>query len=173
MKLSVPALALLLAVTAVGCDTANDTAADTTAAAYILADADLVTFRYAASAKGVLRDLAYDDRTYTVLAPTNEAFTATAAEQEVDLTDVLGRPDLGRILLVHVIRDQSLAAADLTDGQQIQTESGTVLTVVMEGERVGFDADGDSQADAYISTGDISASNGMVHKVDAVFVSAE
>ena len=173
MKLSAPVLTLLIAFAAVGCDTATETSSDTTAAAVILSDADLVTFRYAASATGALRPMAYDDQTFTVLAATNEAFAAAAEERGVGMSDVLGRPDMSRIVRTHVIRDQSLAAADLTDGQQIVTEAGATLTVVLDGARVGFDMDADGQADAFIATADIAASNGVIHKVDRVFVPAE
>ncbi|MEM7786307.1 MAG: fasciclin domain-containing protein [Bacteroidota bacterium] len=172
MKFSVPALALLLSVTAVGCDSA-DTASNTTAAAVVLGDDDLVTFRYATSAVGILRDLAYDDQTFTVLAATNDAFVATSAEDGLGVDDILGRPDIQQVLNVHVIRDQVLMAADLSNGQQITTEAGATLRVVIDGERVGFDADGDGQADAFVEAADLTASNGVVHKVDGVFVASE
>lgn len=175
MKIFAPALTLLIAFAAVGCDTATEAPEGTsdTAAALIMSDADLVTFRYAASATGTLRQMAYDDETFTVLAATNDAFATAAQERGVGMSDVLGRPDMGRIMRIHVIKGQSLAAADLTDGQEITTEAGATLVVRIEGERIGFDADADGQADAYIASADIAASNGTIHKVDHVFVPAE
>lgn len=170
MKLSIPTLALLLAFTAVGCDSGS-AVQSTTAAALITQDDDLFIFRNATAATGTLQALNDEAQDYTVLAATNDAFIASAGGLSVH--DFLGRPDMSRVLRTHVISGQSLAAADLANGQQITTVAGATLTVVLEGDRVGFDANGDAQADAYISAADIEASNGVIHKVDHVFAPAQ
>lgn len=60
-------------------------------------------------------------------------------------------------------------AADLTDGWG-SWRARAVLTVVIDGDCFGFDADVDGTADACVSTADISASNGVIHRVDRGFV---
>lgn len=171
MKLSIPAFALLLAFTAVGCDSGS-AGPSTTAAAVISREADLTTFRGASYASGALGTMNDYTQEYTVLAATNEAFTASASDVNVSVSDILGRPDMKQITFVHVIRGASLRAADLTNGQELTTVAGKTLTVVLEGDRVGFDVNGDAQADAFVSAADIEASNGVIHKVDRVFLSA-
>lgn len=172
MKLSVPALTLLIAFVGVGCDSSASVGLSTTAAAVINRDAELTTFRGVAYGTSVMGSLNSSQAEVTVLAATNDAFTNSASDFDLSVGDIVGRPDIEDILFVHVI-DGEMMAADLTDGQEIMTRAGTALTVVVEADRIGFDANADGTADAYVSTSDIDASNGVVHKVDRVFVPAQ
>jgi len=104
---------------------------------------------------------------YTVFAPTNDAFAA--------LLGVIGQDDLNsipegvieRILKYHVISGAALMSTDLSDGQ----EAGTILGAD-DKITVGTDGMGVTINGANVSMADIEASNGIIHVVDAVLVPA-
>jgi len=102
---------------------------------------------------------------YTVFAPTNDAFTA--------LLGVIGQTSLNdipesvieRLLKYHVIAGASLKSTDLTDGQMAATllSADDKITVGINGTAVKINQ-------ANVITANIEASNGVVHIVDAVLV---
>ena len=112
-----------------------------------------------------LVDALDSDGSYTVFAPTNDAFTA--------LLGVIGQTSLNdvpesvieRLLKYHVIAGASLMSTDLTDGQQAETLLGAddKITVGIDGASVTING-------ANVTTADIEASNGIVHVIDAVLV---
>nr|WP_317040406.1 fasciclin domain-containing protein [Hymenobacter coccineus] len=62
----------------------------------------------------------------------------------------------------------SYKAASLTDGQQLKTVQGEMLTVKKQGESVMIvDAKGGS---ATVEKADITTTNGVVHSIDAVLM---
>jgi transforming growth factor-beta-induced protein len=105
------------------------------------------------------------DGSYTVFAPTNDAFAA--------LLGVIGQTSLNdvpesvieRLLKYHVIAGASLMSADLTDGQQAATllSADDKITVGIDGSSVTING-------ANVTTADVEASNGIVHILDAVLV---
>ena len=105
------------------------------------------------------------DGSYTVFAPTNDAFAA--------LLGVIGQTSLNdvpesvieRLLKYHVIAGSSLMAADLTDGQQAATllSADDKITVGIDGTSVTING-------SDVTTADVEASNGIVHILDAVLV---
>jgi transforming growth factor-beta-induced protein len=105
------------------------------------------------------------DGSYTVFAPTNNAFVA--------LLGVIGQTSLNdvpeavieRLLKYHVIAGASLMSTDLTDGQQAATllSADDKITVGIDGTSVKING-------ANVTTADIEASNGIVHILDAVLV---
>jgi transforming growth factor-beta-induced protein len=105
------------------------------------------------------------DGTYTVFAPTNEAFTA--------LLGVLGQTSLSdipegvieRLLKYHVISGASLMSTDLSDGQMAATilSGDDKITVGISGSIVSING-------AKVITANVEATNGIVHIVDAVLV---
>jgi transforming growth factor-beta-induced protein len=105
------------------------------------------------------------DGSFTVFAPTNDAFTA--------LLGVIGQTSLGdvpksvieRLLKYHVISGASLMSTDLTDGQQAATllSADDKITVGIDGTSVTING-------ANVTTADVEASNGIVHILDAVLV---
>ena len=57
-------------------------------------------------------------------------------------------------------------AADLQDGQELETVQGGKLQVSVEGDTVRV-------GDATVVMADVDASNGVVHVIDAVLMPAE
>jgi transforming growth factor-beta-induced protein len=103
------------------------------------------------------------DGTYTVFAPTNDAFTAIlAAIGQSSLDDV---PDgvLRTILEYHVISTAAIMSGDLSDGQTADAVSGEQITVKIDGSDVFI-------SDAKVALPDVEASNGVVHVMEDVMV---
>lgn len=98
---------------------------------------------------------------FTVFAPTNDAFASIQ-----DTVDTLLMPenkdDLKSVLTYHVVPGE-LKAADLTDGQELETVNGEKLTVSVNGDTVKV-------GDATVTTPDVDVSNGVVHVIDQVLV---
>ncbi len=112
-----------------------------------------------------LVDALSNDGSFTVFAPTNDAFAA--------LLGVIGQESLSdvpesvieRLLKYHVISGAALMSTDLSDGQMAATLLGEndKVTVDIEGEMVKING-------ANVTSANIEASNGVVHIVDAVLV---
>lgn len=97
---------------------------------------------------------------FTVFAPTDAAFDALP---EGTLDDLLADPEaLASVLTYHVVEGEVLAA-DLTDGQEVETVNGDTLTVSIDGDTVKIN-------DATVTTADIQTSNGVIHVIDTVLV---
>jgi uncharacterized surface protein with fasciclin (FAS1) repeats len=98
---------------------------------------------------------------FTVFAPTNDAF----AELPIVLIDaLLADPfgDLSEILLYHVVSGE-IMAADITDGLEVETVQGEVLTFAV--------VDGAVQVNGVsITLADVTSRNGVIHVIDAVLV---
>ena len=99
---------------------------------------------------------------FTVFAPTDEAVVALTEALEITADDLLALPNLGDILLYHAVGAEAYAA-DLSDGQLIETLQGGNLTV-------SITADGVFINDAQVTVADLEADNGVVHVIDAVLL---
>jgi transforming growth factor-beta-induced protein len=104
---------------------------------------------------------------YTVFAPTNDAFAALLeATGQTSLNDV---PEsvIERLLKYHVIAGASLMSGDLSNGQMAATllSDDDKVTVTIDGSSVKINQ-------ANVTSADIEASNGVIHIVDAVLVPA-
>jgi uncharacterized surface protein with fasciclin (FAS1) repeats len=99
---------------------------------------------------------------FTVFAPTDEAIVALTEALEITAEQLLALPNLGDILQYHVV-GASAYAADLSDGQMIETLVGEDVTV-------SITADGVFINDAQVTVADIAADNGVVHVIDAVLL---
>jgi uncharacterized surface protein with fasciclin (FAS1) repeats len=98
---------------------------------------------------------------FTVFAPTDAAFSALPSGTiETLLTDPTGA--LAQILLYHVVSGQALST-DLTDGQTITTLLGEDITVTIGMNGVMIN-------NATVVVADITATNGVVHVIDAVLL---
>ena len=98
---------------------------------------------------------------FTVFAPTDAAFAALpAGTVEALLLDPTG--ELATILLYHVLDVQALST-DLSDGMMVTTLQGEEITVTINGGFVFIN-------EAQVTVADLTASNGVVHVIDAVLL---
>ncbi|WP_241984107.1 fasciclin domain-containing protein [Aliidiomarina sedimenti] len=121
------------------------------------------TFVTALEAAG-MSDALDKDGSYTVFAPTNDAF---AALPEGTLDALLDDTDqLRTILSYHVVADE-IASSDVPEEQTaIETINGGQLQVQASYGNVMVNT-------ATVVHADIEASNGVIHGIDAVIVPAE
>ena len=99
---------------------------------------------------------------FTVFAPTDKAFEALGEET---LTKVLGDKELlTKILMVHVVKDKAVMAADVVAmaGKEVNG-----YTVKVDGDKVTL-VKGDKVVNV-VKT-DIKCKNGVVHVIDAVLM---
>jgi len=105
---------------------------------------------------------------FTVFAPTDAAFGALLEELGITAEELLANPDLGNILLYHVVSGEFLAA-DVIDiaPADVPTlyEGNDISIAVVDGSVVINEV-------ATVVTADVMASNGVVHVIDAVLVPA-
>ena len=100
------------------------------------------------------------DGPFTVFAPTNEAFDALPAGA---LDELLANTDeLTNVLTYHVVPSAAMAG-DLSDGQELETVNGEMLTVSIDGDTVMIN-------DATVTQADVEASNGVIHIIDGVLM---
>lgn len=99
---------------------------------------------------------------FTVFAPTNQAFDALPEGTLDSLLLPENVDDLTSILTYHVVAGEAFAS-DLSDGQVIETVNGESLTVSITGGQVLIN-------DAVVIVPDVTASNGVVHIIDAVLI---
>jgi len=105
---------------------------------------------------------------FTVFAPTDEAFGALLEELGVTAEELLANPDLGNILLYHVVSGEFLAADVIGIAPaDVPTlyEENTIAIAVVDGSVVINDV-------ATVISPDVMASNGVIHVIDAVLVPA-
>ena len=107
-----------------------------------------------------LGDTLQGDGPFTVFAPTNAAFKELGDEQVQSLLEPENRDQLTKVLTYHVVPG-TLTAADLSDGQKLETVAGETLTVKVNGGTVMV-------GDASVVQPDVEASNGVVHVIDGV-----
>lgn len=110
-------------------------------------------------AKAGLTDTLKGTGPYTVFAPTNEAFAKVPAKTMDDLAKDPAR--LKAVLSYHLIPGKFMAA-DVKNGNS-KTVNGANVALSKAGQFVTVE-------DAMVQTADISATNGVVHVVDAVLI---
>jgi uncharacterized surface protein with fasciclin (FAS1) repeats len=110
-------------------------------------------------AKAGLTDTLKGSGPYTVFAPTNAAFAKVPAKTMDDLAKDPAK--LKAVLNYHLIPGK-LMAADIKNGDS-KTVNGATVALSKAGEFVTVE-------DALVQTADISATNGVVHVVDAVLI---
>jgi len=105
------------------------------------------------------------DGSYTVFAPTNDAFVALLGVTGQTGLSNIPESVIERLLKYHVIAGASLMSTDLSDGQMAATLLG-------ENDKVTVDINGSSVKinGANVTLANVEASNGIVHIVDAVLV---
>ena len=109
---------------------------------------------------------------FTVLAPTNEAFTDLLARLDgFDSLDDFNNEQLqdllATILTYHVVSGTAVSSSELTAGQSINTLQGENLTVSLTDGVTFTDAAGEI---ATVTTADVETENGVVHIIDKVLI---
>lgn len=99
---------------------------------------------------------------FTVFAPTDEAFSALDDGAVEDLLKEENRDQLTSVLTYHVVPAAAMAG-DLSDGQELETVNGEMLTVSIDGDTVMV-------GDATVTQADIEAANGVIHVIDTVMM---
>lgn len=130
---------------------------------------ELSTLVTALDTAGLVPTFADESAAFTVFAPTNDAFAAAATELGISATELLALPNLGEILQYHVVAAEAFST-DLSDGQELETLTGGMLTVDIQGSDV-FIVDEQNRR-AQVTTADVDSSNGVVHIVDRVVLEA-
>jgi uncharacterized surface protein with fasciclin (FAS1) repeats len=139
----------------------TDTSSLPTIAEIAIADGRFDTLVAALSAAG-LAETFLQPGSYTVFAPTDDAFAALpAGTVEALLADPEGM--LTTILLYHVVGDE-LSQNQLATDDYVPTLEGRALTVNRDGSNI-IDISG-----AKLLITDIQASNGTIHVIDSVLI---
>jgi uncharacterized surface protein with fasciclin (FAS1) repeats len=102
------------------------------------------------------------DGPFTVFAPSNEAFDALPEGTVNALLLEDNRDQLTDILTYHVVPGE-YRAADLENGQTLETLQGETLTVTIIDGRVMING-------AEVVQADVDASNGVVHVISSVIL---
>ena len=103
--------------------------------------------------------------TFTVFAPTDQAFVDLANALGTDINGILARPDLADILTYHVI-GSDIASSTVSNGLIKQPVSST--------NTLKFTVNGDVFVNqAKITSFDVIADNGRVHIIDAVVLPSQ
>lgn len=98
---------------------------------------------------------------FTVFAPTDEAFANLLAELDISAEDLLNHPQLGEVLLYHVVSGKVMST-DLSDGMTATTLQGESLNIdLMDGVKINM---------SNVTTADVEATNGVIHVIDKVLV---
>ena len=114
----------------------------------------------------------FDDVTasFTVFAPTEQAFAAYLADTGLSEAALLASPNLGDILRYHVIDGAELFAADVIAAAPTTVttlQGGDIDVAVVDGGVVLTDETG---RDINVVATDINALNGVIHLIDYVLV---
>jgi uncharacterized surface protein with fasciclin (FAS1) repeats len=124
-------------------------------------DNNFTTLTTAVVAAELLPALTDPAGTFTVFAPTDDAFAALPdGTLDALLMDPTG--DLADILLYHVLPAE-VFSMDLSDGQMATTLLGQDVTVSISGDTVRIN-------DAIVVMADVNSDNGVVHVIDAVLL---
>ncbi len=103
------------------------------------------------------------DGTYTVFAPTNEAFEGLLSAIGQSSLDDIPESVVRTILEYHVIASAAILSTDLSDGQTATAFSEEEISIAVNDDGVFI-------SNAKVLTADVEASNGIVHIVKNVMV---
>lgn len=99
---------------------------------------------------------------FTVFAPTDEAFAKLPAGTLETLLKPENKEKLQRILTYHVVSGKVMAS-DVVKLQSAKAVSGDTITVKVRNDVVHVD-------NATVTKADVTASNGVIHVIDAVIL---
>ncbi len=124
---------------------------------------DFETLVAALQATGLDATLADESSTFTVFAPTDDAFALLG---EDTINALLADTDmLSDILLYHVIAGQAVDSGAATDlaGTTVEMANGDSVAITVREGNLFIN-------DSQVITADIEASNGIIHVIDAVLI---
>ena len=127
---------------------------------------DLSTLVSAVTA-GDLVDTLSGKGPFTVFVPTNDAFAKVPASVLTALLDPDNKDKLQQLLKYHVASG-AVTSSMLKNNEQIPTVEGSDLTVKIDTDDAGSTTV--MINDAKVVTADVTASNGVVHVIDAVLI---
>jgi transforming growth factor-beta-induced protein len=104
-----------------------------------------------------------DGKTYTIFAPTTEAFFKFFAESGLTAEEFLSQDGLAKVLSYHVA-EGNFKAADIIAAGKVTTLEGSDITVTTEGGNVLLNGK------AKVLEADLMASNAVIHIIDTVLV---
>jgi uncharacterized surface protein with fasciclin (FAS1) repeats len=164
-------LAAMLSVVFVGCDDDTVDPIQPTFKSIVdvaLEDPELSILVEAVVAADLADVLADENSIFTVFAPTNAAFADLLVDLGVSKEELLADPNLANILLFHVLVGEAKAASLSTGyvkplNQQGPGGTSPDLRVVVSG---GVTLNGSSA----VTTADVDADNGVIHKISKVML---
>lgn len=152
---------------------------DKTISEMVAENQDLSTLLTALKAANLVETLK-GEGPYTVFAPTNEAFAKLPAGKLDELLKPENKEKLAGILKYHVVSGE-LYASDLEDGQMLETLSGDKIKISFpdnsmedeNGDMEEEDSTGVKVNNARVVETDLTASNGVIHIIDAVVMPSD
>ncbi|MFT5437165.1 MAG: putative surface protein with fasciclin (FAS1) repeats [Ulvibacter sp.] len=133
---------------------------------------DLKTFTSMLVTVGLVDMLSKQEGPFTIIGPSNEAFTRLGQFQLNELLNTANKDELIRLIKSHVIEgnlDSTTLVQKIKEGKgsyEIVSMSGTTYTVSREGTEI-FITDVKGVA-AQIGKSDVKAANGVLHLLDKV-----
>lgn len=127
---------------------------------------DLSTLVQAVSRFDDLAQTLSAEGSFTVFAPTNAAFEAFIQASPFSSLDEVPDSVLLSVLSYHVIANDVVESSEISEGLSAETVNGQNLSFALDGNTVVINGS------AEVVQADISASNGIVHVIDAVLVPA-
>ena len=124
---------------------------------------DFSTLVQAIEAAGLADTLADSSSSYTVFAPTNEAFSQLPEGTLEYLLQPENKEVLQQVLSYHVL-PESVSSSEISSGEVESLDGGLVTEVTDEGIMVN---------NASVVTSDVEASNGIIHGVNRVLLPAD
>ena len=128
------------------------------------ANPNLTVLTAALKAAG-LDTMMMDAGTYTVFAPTDDAFAPVLEKLGVTKEELLANTDLLKKILPYHVVGSVVKAADIPYGTDVATVNGATINI--SDANVITDATGGT---ANITGTDIMATNGVIHTIDAVLM---
>lgn len=121
------------------------------------------TLAQAVEAAGLTDTLSDSSSSYTVFAPTNQAFSQLPKGTLEYLLQPENKEVLQRVLSYHVL-PEAVASSEISGGEVESLDGGLVTEVTDQGVTVN---------NASVITPDIKASNGVIHAVNRVLIPAD
>lgn len=110
-----------------------------------------------------LKDTVASGGSFTLFAPTDQAFADLLAQLNVTPEQLLADPNLAKILLYHVASGALRSGALLRASTQPTLSDGQPVLVVLEGLRVKVNQ-------ANVTRANVAAKNGIIHVLDRVLL---